>query len=342
MFNRHFLFSVFAVCALAGCRIEVTVPEGGSVETASTAYSCAESAQCSIAVQDTGFNETFVATPNEGFLFSGWRKQHLGLCGGSLEPCQLDASLAADSPALMALIESDQAVYLEAQFLPEDQIRRYEPGDMVYFEGSFASGAGLFPAGDDPVEGRLDIGATTLQHDGFAVMEGRLRVSSLDGELLLEASMRFWQDGLGGVHQLTDENGNVFLDTASNEQGIPCIPAPMEPFTSIEVVYSAMWGGHTTTPLTDGSRSIRVAETLPVSVPLGDFAANAVTVQDEYSYLVSFDDYKKGQTVKSERTLTVSQAKGLVRLDIDRQLYSDSGALLETLTLSLEAVGFNF
>ena len=342
MLSRHFLAVVLAVFSLVGCRIDIAVPEGGIVVTESRALMCAQSTQCSMEVHDTAFNETFVAIPDTGFLFSGWVKQHLALCGGSLDSCQLDASLAADSPTFTALIDSDAVVYLQAQFLPADQIRRYEHGDVTHFEGSLVASTSDFPANDGPVEASLTIAATTLSQNGFAVFEGRLQLFSLDGRPLLDASVQFWQDDKGGINLLTDESGNVFLDTASNTQGIALVPSPLVPFTQIDVLYSAMWGGHTSTPLTDGALSIGVSEEFQASVPAGDFPASAITVLAEYSYLVSFDDYKKGQSVNSELTLNVSKVKGIVHLDIDRRLYSDRGELLDTLKLSLDAVGFSY
>ena len=74
---------------LAACKIKVIVPEGGAVRTESGAIECAAGKTCNVNVTDIFFNEVFVAHPDDGMEFSGWKKRDRGFCGGSTEPCTL-------------------------------------------------------------------------------------------------------------------------------------------------------------------------------------------------------------------------------------------------------------
>lgn len=342
MLNYRTIGILLALSALVGCRVQLAAPEGGSVATQSGAYRCAESSECVVEISDTGFHETFTAQPAPGFIFAGWQKEHLGLCGGSLEPCRIDASLAAGHPALMELLASDQEFTLSAQFLPEQEVRRYMPGDSVRFEGVISGDESLFPVGGTDVSALMDVLATNREQDGFPVLEGRLTVYEGEQHLQHQWSVSFWQDDQGGLHTLTDEYGNLLLNTSANQGGVVFFPAPLESFSALDMTYAAMWGGHTSTPITDGDRSITVGAPALKLLPAGNSMVYPVTVIDEISYLVSYADYNKGQSLEREYNLMVSREKGLVSLNVSQLHFSRTGVLLDTFKLSLDAVNFNF
>ncbi|QFU76862.1 hypothetical protein EY643_15055 [Halioglobus maricola] len=107
---------LLAALTLAGCKIEVTVPSGGSVVTASGNFRCDAGETCTVDVYDIFFAEVFEAVPAQGQVFTGWRERQRGLCGGSLDACSLETAGMADNPSLMAVLESDQVFYLEPVF----------------------------------------------------------------------------------------------------------------------------------------------------------------------------------------------------------------------------------
>ncbi|MEM8660429.1 MAG: hypothetical protein AAGF35_06045, partial [Pseudomonadota bacterium] len=80
---------VFTLLTIVGCRVTVQVPPGGEVRTAFGTNDCAENTVCEIEVNDTNFNETFRAVPNEGYEFIGWRRDDLYFCGLFRGDCQL-------------------------------------------------------------------------------------------------------------------------------------------------------------------------------------------------------------------------------------------------------------
>ncbi|MEM9396314.1 MAG: YHYH protein [Pseudomonadota bacterium] len=105
-----------SVLLLAGCKIQVIAPQGGSVTTESGNYLCEAGNSCQIEVTDTLFSETFTVVANDGYEFVGWRSRDKGLCGGSTEACTLFTSGFAGNEALLAFLASDEVFYLEAVF----------------------------------------------------------------------------------------------------------------------------------------------------------------------------------------------------------------------------------
>lgn len=106
---------------LGGCKISIEVPDlhGAQVVSTSGAYICTHaSEECVIDVVDLFFDETFRALPNRGYMFTGWERRERGLCGGSTEDCRLFTSSFEGIDLLMAVLESDQTYYLEANFAP--------------------------------------------------------------------------------------------------------------------------------------------------------------------------------------------------------------------------------
>lgn len=102
---------------LAGCKIEVIVPEGGMVVTESGTFECKAGETCPVSVVDIFFEEAYIAQPDEGMAFTGWKTRHRGFCGGSTEPCALHTSGFEGNDDLMPFLENDDEVfYLEATF----------------------------------------------------------------------------------------------------------------------------------------------------------------------------------------------------------------------------------
>ncbi len=116
MSGPRFILTVFAVLAVAGCKVEITVPAGGRVVTASGTNQCYNGQTCVVDVTDIFFDETFSAQPNNGYEFAGWKKQWKGLCGGKNTPCRLFTSGFEGNEKLMAILRSDDSFYLEPVF----------------------------------------------------------------------------------------------------------------------------------------------------------------------------------------------------------------------------------
>lgn len=112
----HILFLVTLL--LSACKIEVRVPEGGSVTTESSRFNCDSGMNCEISVVDLFFDETFIAQPAEGYHFSKWRRRDRGFCGDSSKPCRLYTAGFAGNPTLMAFLSGDELFYLEPVFEP--------------------------------------------------------------------------------------------------------------------------------------------------------------------------------------------------------------------------------
>ena len=122
--KKIFIFCLFVVSltflSLAGCKIKITVPEGGNVTTESGSYDCRSGQVCTIDVYDIFFDETFIAVPDSGSKFLSWRKKHRGLCGGNNKPCHLFTTGFLGNDALMAILESDTVFYLTPVFEAEE------------------------------------------------------------------------------------------------------------------------------------------------------------------------------------------------------------------------------
>ena len=104
------------LAALSACKLEITVPDGGSVRSESGAYFCRTGDTCTIDVVDFFFNESFVAEPAVGYTFTGWRSNERGLCGGNDGKCKLSTTRFFGNPVLLAFLESDEVFYLEPEF----------------------------------------------------------------------------------------------------------------------------------------------------------------------------------------------------------------------------------
>ena len=107
---------VALVMALCGCNLEIEVPEGGHVISASGAYHCGPAETCRLSVVDVHFNEGFTAVAHEGYMFTHWERRPGAFCGGQSRHCRLSTAGFADSDELMHVLESDASFYLVPVF----------------------------------------------------------------------------------------------------------------------------------------------------------------------------------------------------------------------------------
>jgi hypothetical protein len=95
------LVALGASKALAQCgvfpdgNIVLTVPEGGSVTSASGDFDCAEGQACDYTVSGQAFNETFTVTAAPGYFFLGWKGDSAAsLCQNGGSPCAVSLPTA--------------------------------------------------------------------------------------------------------------------------------------------------------------------------------------------------------------------------------------------------------
>ena len=81
-----FIATIVAVLVvISACKIQISVPKDGKVQSESGSFSCGSNQDCEIEVNDVFFDQTFVAMPNNGYEFEGWKREAFYLCGGSTE-----------------------------------------------------------------------------------------------------------------------------------------------------------------------------------------------------------------------------------------------------------------
>ena len=111
------LIALLALALLAGCKVKITVPEDGRVDSQSGAYTCSAGKVCVIEVNDTFFDETFTAVPDQGYKFVRWKKVDRGFFGGSTDSTvRLFTSGFVGNDTLLGILESDQEFYLQPVF----------------------------------------------------------------------------------------------------------------------------------------------------------------------------------------------------------------------------------
>lgn len=105
-------FAVIATSLILGaCKIQIDVPEGGQVVSASGAFDCASGETCTIDVSDIHFDETFSAVAADNYDFMGWARQDRGFCGDSLNDCRLFTTAFAGFEVLLALLANPEEIY---------------------------------------------------------------------------------------------------------------------------------------------------------------------------------------------------------------------------------------
>ena len=118
---RGCAFSFFPLLmVVSGCRLEITVPEGGVVESASGTYYCGTGETCVIDVNDTHLDEEFIASPDIGYVFNQWVKKPKGFCGNKSMPCPLSTTSFKNNNLLLSLLQSNEVFYLEPVFRKPD------------------------------------------------------------------------------------------------------------------------------------------------------------------------------------------------------------------------------
>jgi hypothetical protein len=176
MMNRNIVTSLalLTVAVLAGCKVDVIVPEGGLVKTESESFYCAENEKCSFDIVDAYFDETFVAVPKIGYEFLGWKQNYKGLCGGETDPCFLQ-TLGFDNHELgTKILYSDFQVYLEPVF---NKVKGKEPvivdasgtviGKYLAREGDIWVAEVSVPGEAQPFELYIDAMREFVGVDGF-------------------------------------------------------------------------------------------------------------------------------------------------------------------------------
>lgn len=103
---------VLAILLSAGCKVEITSPPNGRVIRDNGNY-IPPGVVSTRDVYDIYYDETWMAVPDEEYIFVGWKKRFRGFCGGSIEPCHLTTADFYKYESLMAILESDEVFYLE-------------------------------------------------------------------------------------------------------------------------------------------------------------------------------------------------------------------------------------
>lgn len=112
----HTLFVLAALVPLTGCRVGVSVFDGGNVLSATGEHNCFEGRNCEFTVDDPLFTETFIAEPRHGFAFTKWRAGNGFLCGNSTNPeCTVSFDGVPQAQA-QAIAAADTMVYLVPEF----------------------------------------------------------------------------------------------------------------------------------------------------------------------------------------------------------------------------------
>ncbi|MEM8563576.1 MAG: hypothetical protein AAGF57_15150 [Pseudomonadota bacterium] len=112
------VYLALALCCVTGaCKVQIDVPTSGFVTTESGAHDCAGGERCTLNISDVHFDETFVAEPLSGFVFTGWKKKEGSLCPYSTSPCRLVTNGFDEFDVLMAFLDDPEATfYLEPGF----------------------------------------------------------------------------------------------------------------------------------------------------------------------------------------------------------------------------------
>jgi hypothetical protein len=338
MVNWKKITPYLVAACLTACRLEVTVTEGGAVASDSGNHDCGSAKTCSIEVADTNFQETFTAIPSAGYQFIGWEKGPSMLCGWSLAPCTIETSWFAGNDDLMAILDSDTQMYIQPQFIPTDSIRLYQPGDVVFLSGTMTL---LEPGQAEkivPVTARKSYLPGTSAVSGKNVLLVQSEVTILGSGETLVSAIEIAQNEKSALFNISDEYGNAYLTAPTNAYGLIAIPMPLVPHSSSVFNFYTLFGGNTSGPITNGSRSIQVIDVENVTSPMGEYQAYRIEHLESYEYLYTYADHKRGSSVRTRRQLWISPAKGEIRTIETRSEYSNTGVLQTQTTLELNVV----
>ncbi|TDG13332.1 hypothetical protein E2F43_07250 [Seongchinamella unica] len=117
------LVMVTVLLSITGCKIVITVPDDGTVETSSGDYFCPSGETCVVEVTDTFFDQEFIAVPSDGSVFVAWRRVDRGFCGGRAQSCRLSTAAFEGNDDLLAILASDERYYLSPLFAEPDSYR---------------------------------------------------------------------------------------------------------------------------------------------------------------------------------------------------------------------------
>ena len=342
-FTNHIrIASVIVLLVLTGCRIEMRTPDTGAIATESGAHTCDTGTTCTLDVNDTHFNETFLPQAGDGYQFIGWKKKPRGLCGGKLEPCILSTENFGGNDVLIAILASDETFYLEPEFLKEEYIRSYQAGDVVRFAGSIAVENAGEPPFSSPVTANVAYSTEASDETGDEILAVTTSIFiQATGETIVSRT-GVKQEENGARFDVLDEEGNAYLIPSTGDYGLESVPSPLVPSALRVFDYFVMFSGHTTGPLKQGTRTITVSDMETIEVPAGSFPVFPVEHRDVYEYLVAYVDKTRGESVVSARQMWVSPAKGIVKLKETVSEYSRTGGLEARTVLELEATGMSF
>ncbi len=159
---------VLALCiltVLAGCRITISVPEGGAVDSLSGNYSCSANSVCDVDIGSPAFDETFVAVPEQGYVFSGWRNAAGNLCPGDVTDCQYSMLPYAAFDNIAQFLALDVSFGLEPVFSRGEcgtpEARAIEAQEALANFQAITQGVDLQPVKrvlDDGGNGSLQVG----------------------------------------------------------------------------------------------------------------------------------------------------------------------------------------
>ncbi len=104
---------------LTACKLVITMPAGGTVESSSGLYACAAQESCTIVVDHPYFNETFTAKAAPGYFFSHWAEGNGAFCAGkSSSTCTpFDTGFFLDNPDEADWLQYDVSYTITPVFL---------------------------------------------------------------------------------------------------------------------------------------------------------------------------------------------------------------------------------
>jgi hypothetical protein len=132
---------------LFGCKLVVTVPEGGRVVT-EDGFVCVGPAECVIEVTTDDFDSVFTAEPARGYTFTQWAKKKSSFCGHKTTPCPLSTKGFSAKQILMDVLASDREFYLEPIFVQYD-VAYWRRVLAEIDQGSFSTASYLYGATPD-------------------------------------------------------------------------------------------------------------------------------------------------------------------------------------------------
>ena len=206
-----FLFCLLAL--LQACRITQTAPENGWILSRTGLNDCPSGQTCTIDVDGgAGFSDTFTAVPADGYVFSGWVKNRLFLCGGKVGSCAVE-NVPADLTSLNVEVLLEPA--FELALNPQGTFRDCDdcPLLAVVPPGEFAMGSNTGFDGETPVH--------TVTVESFAI--GVFEVTADEWDICLLAGGCFTSgSGVGSrpVSRVSWSDANAYLQWLSEHTGV--------------------------------------------------------------------------------------------------------------------------